>query len=109
MVNNSPYVLAKQLEGDIIRLLAHIDTADLNTKEQHTLAQLKNGLIDARLEIQDYELAETREDQLRNAKIAKKYLQNVEKLMVANPTGVFGPVDVAHLTAYIGQITDRLK
>jgi len=107
--NNSPYVLAKELEANVLRLLAHIDSADLSTKEQHTLAQLKNALIDARLEIQDYELAETRDDQLRNAKIAKKYLQNVEKLMATNPTGVFGPVDVAHLTAYIGQITDRLE
>lgn len=108
-ITKSPFLLVKQLEGDIHRLLSGIDVAWLETKEQHMIAQLKNGLIDARLEIQDYELAETREDQLRNARDAKKYLQNVEKLMTANPAGVFGAVDVAHLTAYIGRITDNLR
>lgn len=93
----------------MLRLLSHLDIPTLSTKEQHAVAQLKNALIDARLEIQDYELAETRNHQLRNAKDAKGYLHNVEKLMSANPAGVFGAVDVAHLTAYIGQITDKLK
>jgi hypothetical protein len=109
MVNSSPFLLTKQLEANILRLLAHIDIVDLNTKEQHILAQLKNSLIDARLEIQDYELAETRELQLGNAKQAKEYLDAVQKTISNNSLNVFGPVDVAHLTAYIGQITDRLK
>jgi|ERR1700741_1219924 len=107
--NNSPFILAKQLEGNILRLLAHIDITDLSTKEQHMIAQLKNSLVDARLEIQDYELAETRDHQLKNARESKKYLHNVEKLILSNPASAFGAVDVAHLTAYIGQITDRLK
>ena len=109
MQAKSPFLLVKQLEGDMLRLLSHLDIPTLSTKEQHAVAQLKNALIDARLEIQDYELAETRNHQLRNAKDAKGYLHNVEKLMSANPAGVFGAVDVAHLTAYIGQITDKLK
>lgn len=102
-------MLVKGLETDVLRLLSHFDVADLDVRQQQDLAQLKNGLIDARLEIQDYELAETRDDQLRNAKTAKKYLHNVEKLIVANPAGIFGAVDVAHLTAYIGQIQDKLR
>jgi hypothetical protein len=109
MAQKSPFLLVKQLEGDMLRLLSHLDIPTLSTKEQHTVAQLKNALIDAKLEIQDYELAETRDHQLRNAKHAKGYLQNVEKLMATNPAGAFGAVDVAHLTAYIGQITDKLK
>lgn len=109
MTNKSPFLLAKQLEGDILRLLSSVDVTELPTKEQHAIAQLKNSLIDARLEIQDYELAETRENQLRNAKDAKKYLQNIEKLMMTNPASAFGAVDVAYLTAYIGRITDNLR
>lgn len=105
----SPFLLAKQLEGDILRLLAHIDLTLLETKEQNIIAQLKNGLIDARLEIQDYELAETRDHQLRNAHDAKKYLVRIEKFITTNPANVFGAVDTAHLFAQIGQISDRLK
>lgn len=99
----------KQLEKDILRLLSSTDVADLSMKDQQTVAQLKNGLVDARLEIQDYELAETREDQLRNAKQSKDFLHHIEKLIASNPAGMFGAVDVAHLTAYIGRIEDKLR
>ena len=109
MTNKSPFLQVKQLEGDVLRLLSHIDVTVISTQEQHAIAQLKNGLIDARLEIQDYELAETREHQLRNAKDAKQYLHTVEKLITSNPAGAFGAVDVAHLTAYIGQVQDNLR
>lgn len=108
-MSQSPFILMKQLEGDVLRLLSHLDITLLDTKEQHLIAQLKNGLIDARLEIQDYELAETREHQLRNARDAKKYLIKIEKFITTNPSGAFGAVDTAHLFAQIGQIGDRLK
>lgn len=108
-MSNSPFLLVKQLQGDVLRLLSAIDITTLDTKEQQVVEDLRNNLIDMRLEIQNYELAETREHQLKNAKAAKKQLQTIEKLIMSNPVGVFGPVDVAHLTAYIGQITDRLK
>jgi len=109
VMTKSPFLLVKQLEGDILRLLSHLDTTLLETKEQHLIAQLKNGLIDARLEIQDYELAETRDNQLRNATDAKKYLIKIEKFITTNPAGAFGAVDTAHIFAQIGQISDRLK
>lgn len=102
-------MLIKQLEGDILRLLAFVDIADIDTKQQHAIAQLKNALIDGRLEIQDYELAETRDNQLRNAKNAKQYLENVRDLIMSNPANVFGAVDVAHLTAQLEQISDNLR
>lgn len=109
MTQNSPFLVVKQLQGDVLRLLSGIDTTILDTKEQQAIEGLRNNLVDVRLEVQNYELAETRDHQLRNAKAARKYLHSIEKLIISNPSGVFGPVDVAHLTAYIGQITDRLK
>lgn len=108
-MNSSPFLLVKQLQADVLRLLSGIDVTTLDTKEQQVVEDLRNNLIDVRIEIQNYELAETREHQLKNAKVAKKHMQTIEKLIMSNPVGVFGPVDVAHLTAYIGQITDRLK
>lgn len=93
----------------MLRLLSYIDQYELSTAQQHEIAALKNGLIDARLEIQDYELAETREFQIQNAVQAKEYLANLQNTIVKNSAGAFGAVDVAHLTAYIGQITDNLR
>ena len=60
----SPFLLAKRLEADVLRLLSQMDVSLLTTAEQQKVSTLKHSLIDARLEIQDYELAETREDQL---------------------------------------------
>lgn len=99
----------KQLEADVLRLLSQLDITYMSTEEQHKVARLKNNLIDARLEIQDYELAETREDQLRNAAASKKYLQRVRTIITGNTLHVFGAVDVAHLTAQLEQISDRLR
>lgn len=105
----SPFLLVKRLEADVLRLLGQIDLMLLSIEEQQKIARLKNNLIDARLEIQDYELAETRDDQLRNAADAKKYLKKVRVVISGNQLNVFGAVDVAHLTAKIEQIADRLK
>lgn len=108
MSNKSPFLLMKQLEGDVLRLLSHVDITELETAEQHKLAQLKNLLIDTRLEIQDYELAETRDNQLRNARDAKQRLDTIQKAISGSTLSVFGSVDVAHLVAKIGQIEDKL-
>lgn len=106
---SSPFLLVKQLEMDVLRLLSGLDMTLLSVLEQQQVNQLKHSLVDARLEIQDYELAETRDDQLRNAQQAKRYLVNAEKQLLSNPGLAFGAVDIAHLTAYIGQISDKLR
>lgn len=108
-MSESPYVLAKRLEADIVRLLSGLDVSLLTPKEHGALAELKNTMIDARLDVQDYELAETRDFQLQNAADAKQRLLVVQGHISTNTLHVFGAVDVAHLTARIGQITDLLK
>lgn len=107
--SESPFLLIRQLESDVTRLLAQLDIALLTLAEQRKVSELKHSLIDARLEIQDYELAETREDQLRNAKDSKKYLHTAQTIVSSNTIHVFGAVDVAHIVAQIGQIIDRLR
>lgn len=105
----SPYILIKRLEAEILRLLSYIDTSDLSVGQQQSFASLKHGLVDARLEIQDYELAETRDDQLRNAKDSRQQLEAIQQLIVDDPAHIFGPVDVAHFSAQIGQISGKIK
>ncbi len=105
----SPFLLAKQLETHVIGLLRHVDITELDSKQQKAIRELKRGLVDARLDIQDYELAETRELQLKNAREARERFESVQALISANIITTFGPVDVAHLTACIDQITDKLR
>lgn len=71
---------------------------------------LKYELVDARLDIRDYELSETREEQLANAKSAKERLDNVRKhILVASEHNIFSAIDVAHISANIEQVIDNIK
>lgn len=105
----SPFLLAKRLSADVLHLLVQIDTSALPIPEQQKIERLRNALIDARLEIQDYELAETRDNQIRNAKNAQKYLAKIKNTITDSELNVFGAVDVAHLTAQVEQIIARLR
>lgn len=109
MSEQSPFLLTKRLEADVLSLLSQLDVTMLTQAEQQKVSTLKHTLVDARLEIQDYELAETREHQLKNAQQAKKYLQVVKAIITGSTLYVFGAVDVAHLTAKLEQINDRLR
>ncbi len=91
------------------RLLSQLDVAELNVAQQQNLADIKHGLIDTRLDIQDYELAETRDEQLRNAKQAKERLASLRVAITSNTLNVFGSVDVAHLSAQLEHIADQLR
>lgn len=105
----SPFILVKRLEADVLRLLHQLDISLLSIEEQNKIARLKHDLVDARLETQDYELAETRESQLINAAKAKRYLKKVRTTISGNQLNVFGAVDVAHLAAQAEHITARLR
>ncbi len=107
MENTSPFLAMQRVEGQLKSLLRQVDTDLLNTEEKRLLASLKRLAIDARLDIRDYELSETREEQLGEAKDAKKLLVKLEKaILAAGP--VFGPADVAQLSATIEHINGRL-
>jgi hypothetical protein len=107
--NISALILVKQLQADILRLLSYLEVTTLDRREQLALGQFKNDLTDAKLDIQDYENAETRDEQAQHSKDAKERLVRVHSLISSNTLHVFGAVDVAHLTAQIGQINDRLR
>lgn len=93
----------------MLRILSVVDLPGLETPHQQQITQLKNLLFDTRLDIQDYELAETRDHQLANASDARRRLVKVHGLIANDNSGVFGAVDTAYLTAKVSQINDRLR
>jgi hypothetical protein len=106
---SSPFLLIKQLELQVSATLSALDIYSLPTEERKVVKFLKAGLIDARLDIRDYELSETRAEQLRYAKQAKKRLDYVRKqILLASEYDIFGAVDVAQLTAQIETTSERL-
>jgi hypothetical protein len=110
MDNPSPSRMVKQVDAQISRALRKFDLRKFSSKERNILAGLQQNLEDARIYANDYELSETRQEQLDNAKKAKKWLEQARtNILTASEFNIFDAIDVAHLTAQIEQIGSNLK
>jgi hypothetical protein len=106
----SPSRMVKQLELQVNSNLRKFDFRKLSTNERDILAKLQQNLVDSRIYTRDYELSESREEQVDNAKKAKKWLEQAQKnILTASEFNIFGAIDVAHLSAQIDQIISELK
>lgn len=107
MENTSPFLAMQRVEGQVKTLLRVIDADVLSQDEKKAMASIRRLAVDARLDIRDYELSETREEQLKCAVAAKKRVEKLEKAILAAGL-VFGAADVAQLGAQLEQIKGRL-
>jgi hypothetical protein len=106
----APSAIVKQVDNHISTVLRKVNMRKVADREVKLLAALRQNLIDARIYAHDYELSEMREEQLDNAKRAKKYLEQArQQILRASEFNIFGPIDVAHLSAQIDQVKDDLK
>jgi hypothetical protein len=107
MDNMSPFLAMQRVEGQIKALLRQVDPDLLSADEKKAFASLRRLVVDTRLDIRDYELSETRDEQLKCAATAKKRLVRLRAMILA--AGIaFGPADVAQLTAHLEQIESRV-
>jgi len=107
MENTSPFLAMQRVEAQLKNLLRSVDTELLEPGEKKSVVSIRRLAIDTRLDVRDYELSETREEQLKCAKAAKKRLEKLEKaILTAGP--VFGPADVAQLSAQLEQIQSQI-
>ena len=103
----SPFLAMQRVEGQVKTLLRQIDFETLEQAERKAAASLRRLVVDTRLDIRDYELSETRAEQLAKAKDARKRLQKLQKSILA-AGDAFGPADVAQLSAELEQINGRI-
>jgi hypothetical protein len=108
MDNKSPFLAMQRVEGQIQTVLRHLDPDTLDTNQRKAVGSLKRLAIDTRLDVRDYELSETRVEQVENAVAAKNRLAKLQQCILISGD-VFGPVDVAHLSAQLEQINGWLK
>ncbi|HEX7368148.1 MAG TPA: hypothetical protein VF261_00645 [Candidatus Saccharimonadales bacterium] len=108
--HTSPFLAVKALETHIIGTLGALDVFSLPAPECKVVQALKNELVDTRLDIRDYELSETREEQLKKARDAKRRLEHVRALILAaSEYNVFGAADVAQLAAWVEHISENVR
>lgn len=100
--------ITQQLDRRIKIVIRQVDTETLSRQERHDVSQLKRALQEIRLDVRDYEYAQTREEQLKWAKLARHNLGALNTLLLRLDT-VFGPVDVAELGATIETLQTALE
>jgi hypothetical protein len=108
MENQSPFLTMQRAEGQIKTLLRSVDIELLETAERQTVAKLRRLAVDTRLDIRDYELSETRDEQVKYATLAKRQLAKL-RAAILTASNVFGPADVAQISAELEQIEDWLR
>lgn len=106
--STSPFIAMQRAEGQIKALIRGLDTDSLDQGEKKTLAAIRRLASEARLDIRDYELSETREEQLGKAKDGRKRLAKLQT-SILGVSMVFGPADIAQLGAQLEQINSWLK
>lgn len=108
MEYHSPFLAMQQAERQIKTQLRSVDIDLLEPTEKKAVLSLKRLAVDARIDIRDYELSETRTEQLKYATAAKKDLAKLRGAILAVGSA-FGPADVAQLTAELELIENWVR
>jgi hypothetical protein len=97
----------KQVASHVTSALSGVDVNSYGDKRQRAIiAALKRLIVDARLDIRDMDMSDTRLEMERHSRVARKRLAELHKnILAASDFDVFNAVDVAQLSAQIEQIT----
>lgn len=109
-MQQSAATLFQQAAGQITGQLSAVDVDALDKAEQRTIKALKRAVIDTRLDLRDYEYADTAAEVAKHSRDARERLTGLRSLVLAAAdTGIFGAADVAQLTAQFDAVADRLQ
>lgn len=110
MENKSLFEHAKDFDAQIRGIVSHFDLDLLSHEMRKLVADIKRLAADARLDVRDYEYAQTRAEQLDAATEARERLEQLHaNLLTASEHNLFGAVDVAQLSALIHYIISELQ
>lgn len=110
VVEQTPYQLVVELQRTVKVLISGLSVDAMPHEEKNLLKQLKAMLADMRLDIRDYDLAETRAEQLGLVTEVKERVGGIRGHVILLSTyNVFSAIDVAHITARLEYISERLR
>ena len=109
MATESAYVMATRVDGDVTRILSSVDLHEQDIKVRSKVHILKQELTEARTEIRDFELAETRIEQQKVGVQTRNRLAEIEKhILMLSQYNIFNPIEVAELSARIDMLRQEL-
>jgi len=109
-VEQSPTKVLRDVSAQLGVILSPVDVHTLPPPAQKAVSSIRQQIIDARLEVRDYDLAQTRAEQLALIRPAHERLEALHhSILAVSSHGIFGAADVAHLSAQIQHVISLLK
>jgi hypothetical protein len=101
---------ARDIERRLNSILSSFDIDSLPSAQREITALIKRQATDVRLDVRDYEYADTRSEQIALQGQARKRLENLQHHIVkASEYNLFGAIDVAALSASIQQLVSKVE
>lgn len=97
----------QQIDRRVKAVLRTINLDELDREEARFVKQLKQHCNETRLDVREYEYAETMAAQRKASEHARKNLDRMEK-EILQLSSVFGPADTAELGAFIDSLRSDL-
>lgn len=110
MSEQPPYQLAAQLSRLAYGLAAELLSSDISAAEKLLLKQFKSETNDVRLDIRDYEFADTHKEQVAAARRVQRRVVQVRQTVIALSTyNIFTPIDVAQVSAQLEYLSEQVQ
>jgi hypothetical protein len=101
---------AKELEAQVTRLFTVHDITTLPHVQKELVNTVKHQLVDARLDIRDFEYAQSRVEQLEYAAESRPRLEELHRnILKASEYGLLSAIDIAHVSARLQQLQSHLR
>lgn len=98
---------AQRIDRRIKGILRLVDPEQVSKLERELVRQVKIACNEIRLDVRDYEYAETREEQIKWMKIARHNIRALEGLLL-ELGDIFGPADMAELGAQLEMLKQSI-
>jgi hypothetical protein len=96
--------------GQVGSILNRLDLDTMDRRDITLTGAIKRLLADTRLDIRDWEMADSRAEMQRHASEAVKRLeQSREAILLASEHNLFSPVDIAEISAQFDHFAYELR
>lgn len=110
MENGSLLKRFTRLVGQVGSILNRTDLDMLDKSEMRLVGTIKRLMADARLDIRDWEMADSKEEMQKGAEEALERLNEVRaSILLASEHNLFTAIDIAEITAQFDQVVAELK
>lgn len=99
-----------KIAGHAGSILNRLDIDLLDHMQLKLVGTIKRLLADTRLDIRDWEMADSREEMQKHAREALKRLEQVRhSILLASEHNIFSPIEIAELSAHFDHIASGLR